>query len=98
MQVTPVKQFVADNAVTAISQVRTNENGYPFLTLLSAKFEGGAQNIYFSKTCALKVKLGQNPKELGLADYNVVEATNAAGETRLKLTNNTDYVKVDDLF
>lgn len=98
MVVTPIKEFVALNNVTAISQVRTNKNGYPYLTLLSAKFEGGAQNVYFSRTCAMKVVVGQNPKQLGLADYNVVTATNADGETRIKLTNSSNYVKIEDLF
>jgi hypothetical protein len=97
MQVITVQEFCATNKVSALSSVRVNENGYPFLTLLSPEFEGGAQNIYFSKSVAMQVKLGTTPKELGLKDYVVATTTNAVGETRLKLSK-TQYVSVEDLF
>jgi hypothetical protein len=97
MQVITVQEFCATNKVSALSSVRVNENGYPFLTLLSPEFEGGAQNIYFSKSVAMQVKVGTTPKELGLKDYVIATTTNAAGETRLKLSK-TQYVSVEDLF
>jgi hypothetical protein len=97
MSVIKVQEFCATNKVSAISQVRVNENGYPFLTFLSPNFEGGAQNIYFSKSNAMKVKVGDNPKDLGLKDYVLKTTTNAQGEERLKLTTG-QYVNVDDLF
>ena len=98
MNITKLSVFCASNGVTAISNVRVNENAYPYLTLLSPKFEGGAQNIYFSKSCALKVSVGETPKALGLVDYNIVEVKNEAGEVRIKLTNTNNYTNVADLF
>ena len=97
MEVINIKDFCSQNEVTGISTVRVNENGYPFLTLLSTKFEGGAQNIYFSKNQALKVKVQQTPKEIGIVDYKVAVTKNAAGEERLKLTT-SEYASVEELF
>lgn len=99
MNIQPLKDYCTAQGVTAISPVRKNTNGYPFVTLLSSKFEGGAMNIYFSKSTAAKVVEGQEPKALGLSSMRVVEASNATGEARLKLTNSTgDYASVEDLF
>jgi len=92
-----LKQFCTSNGVTGISPVRTNTNGYPFLTLLSPKFEGGATNIYFSKNEAAKVSEGTKANELGLANMNIVISANKEGEERMKLTT-TDYCAVEDLF
>ena len=97
MEVVNIKDFCSQNAVTQISNVRVNENGYPFLTFLSKAFEGGAQNIYFSRAQAAKVHVAQTPKELGIAEYKVVTTSNAAGEERLKLTT-SEYANVEDLF
>lgn len=98
MKVTKLQEFCTSNGVTGISKVRTNTNGYPFLTFLSSKFEGGAENIYFSKNSSKTVAEGAEPKSLGLAKFYVANTTNEAGEPRLKLTNNSEYSSVEELF
>lgn len=46
MQTISLKQLIAKGGVSAISILRTNESGYPFLTFL---LNGKAQNVYLAK-------------------------------------------------
>lgn len=95
-----VASFCKANGVTAIGPVRINVNGYPFVTMLSGAFEGGAQNMYFSKAQAANVKLDQEPSELGLKDLSIAHASNDAGELRLKITSKgeSNYTDIENLF
>lgn len=78
---------------TAISNLRANENQYPFVTLVG---KHGANNVYFGKKSAqiigAKYALGDSiTKEL--ADASIVLAKNEKGEMRYKLSlqGTTDY-------
>ena len=87
------------NGVTAISPVRKNTNGYPFVTLISKSFDGGASNIYFSKSKSEEVELDMKAPAWGAKDARIVETTNEAGEPRLKIAGaGSDYTDVADLF
>lgn len=92
-----IRQFCKDNTVSSVSNVRTNTNGYPYMTFLSEKFEGGAQNIYFGKSTAQSVSANQTPRAINLQEFSIITTENEAGEERLKLSNNTDYTNIDDL-
>ncbi len=94
-----LQAFCQEMNVKAISPVRTNTNGYPFVTLISDKFDGGAQNIYFSVNKSAEVKADMQPAEWGAKDARVVETENEAGEARLKIAGSgSDYTDVADLF
>ena len=85
--------------VKAISPVRHNTNGYPFVTLISDKFDGGAQNVYFSISKSHEVTIDMKPTEWGAKDARVVETENAQGESRLKIAGaGSDYTDIADLF
>lgn len=99
MDIKTMKEFASSNNVTAISNVRTNTNGYPYLTMLSDKFEGGAENFYFSKRAAAKVSKDQTPTAIGLGQLSMAVVKNAAGEQRIKIcTAGEDYTSVSELW
>lgn len=99
MEKSTVKEFVAQKQVTSLSVVRFNTNNLPFVTFLGPQFEGGAENIYFSKSLSEKVQLGMKPSELGLKDLFIMDIINAEGETRTKIAaGSADYESVDNLF
>jgi hypothetical protein len=95
-----VASWCQEMGVKAISEVRENSNNYPFVTMISDKFEGGAQNIYFSKAQSAKVALGQPSADLGLKDLSIAHTSNADGELRLKITSKgeSSYTDIEDLF
>lgn len=83
---------------TTISSLRANENGYAYVTLLgkNEKGETTSQNVYFGKTTSEKLfanyQIGDDVfKEL--VSGEVIEAKNAKGETRYKISipANTAY-------
>ncbi len=96
-----VASFCADNKVDAISKVRMNTSGYPFITMVGEGFEGGGENIYFSREQAKLVKEGQEPADLGLASLQIAHTENADGDARLKISGKgdggADYTNVSDL-
>jgi len=90
-----LKSYVAQEGVTAISNVKSNTNGYPYVTIVT---DVGADNLYFSKKASSKVSAGDLIKSFA-KDLFVVACQNAQGEDRLKLSfNSEDYSGVDDLF
>lgn len=92
-----LKSYVANTGVTDINPfVRTNENNYPFITILR---DGEAENIYFSKKAASQVDAGMDIRDQ-LKEMYVVETINASGESRTKLSfrGDSQYVDVADLF
>jgi hypothetical protein len=95
-----VKEYCLVNSVTAISPVRINTNHYPFVTMLSDKFEGGALNVYFSQAQAKKVAEGQPAKDLGLDGLSIAHTTNSDGELRIKITSKgvSTYSDIAELF
>lgn len=92
-----LKSYCTGTGVTAINPlVRTNANGYPFITILRGDV---AENLYFSKKASAEVDLGMDIKAQ-LPELYVVETINAAGESRTKLSfrGESSYVDVADLF
>lgn len=91
-----IKDFAKAQGFVQINKtVRTNVNGYPYITFINAKNE--AENVYFSKGGAEEVKAGDNFIEVA-SNYDITMATNAEGEVRAKLCRKGgDRVSIDDL-
>ena len=88
-----LKKLVQDRVVTNISALRTNINGYPYVTMLVGN---KSQNVYFGQKTAEIVSntfsVDDNILSF-LADAEIIQTVNEAGETRFKLSKNTgsDY-------
>ena len=72
----------ANKFTDVIPSVRTNANGYPFLTFMTA--DNKATNVYFSKSMQLEAGTVDIAFLRGL---KACETANAAGELRWKLTD-----------
>ena len=88
-----LKKLVQDRVVTNISGLRKNLNDYPYVTMLVGN---KSQNVYFGQKTAEIVSntFSENDNILSfLADAEVIETKNEAGETRFKLSKNagSDY-------
>ena len=96
MKVLSIKEFVAEKGFTQLAPtVRTNTNGYPFLTFINAKNE--AENVYFSRKAAQAINAGTPVTKDMLATYQIGFTTNEAGEERIKLISNSARVELSDL-
>jgi hypothetical protein len=88
-----LKKLVQDRLVTNISALRTNINGYPYVTMLVGN---KSQNVYFGQKTAEIVSdtfsVDDNILSF-LADAEVIQTVNEKGETRFKLSKNagSDY-------
>ena len=88
-----LKKLVQDRVVTNISALRTNINGYPYVTMLVGN---KSQNVYFGQKTAGIVSntfsVDDNILSF-LADAEIIQTVNEAGETRFKLSKNagSDY-------
>tara|TARA_R110000772_G_scaffold125124_4_gene231811 strand:+ start:372 stop:713 length:342 start_codon:yes stop_codon:yes gene_type:complete len=80
-----VKDYFTQTGVVQVNPtVATNVNGYPFITVIDAANK--AENIYFSKRAAASYPKN-TPIVKGFFDeLQFVEATNEAGEVRIKLS------------
>jgi hypothetical protein len=93
-----LKEFATEQGFTGlITKVRVNTNGYPYLVFVSPT---GTECIYFSKSLATTVSVGQ---ELGKADFAEMRAmltTNASGEQRYKICSAGDspVTSLEDAF
>lgn len=82
-------QLLKKGMITAISELRENTNGYPFVTFLKGS---KANNVYFGVKTAEVIK---GTFEKGdtilsfLKDCSVAKTENANGETRFKLFHST---------
>ena len=88
-----LKKLVQDRIVTNISGLRVNISGYPYVTMLTGS---KSQNVYFGQKTAELVSdtFSENDSILSfLADAEIIQTTNEAGETRFKLSKNagSDY-------
>ena len=88
-----LKKLVQDRVVTNISGLRVNISGYPYVTMLTGS---KSQNVYFGQKTAELVSdtFSENDSILSfLADAEIIQTTNEAGETRFKLSKNagSDY-------
>jgi hypothetical protein len=89
-----IKEFCATNTISAISNIRENTNGLLYCTFVNKA--GKAENIYFSRRATERVTLGDTPKVI--KEMFITSATNAQGETRLKIAIGGEYTNVADLF
>lgn len=97
MEVQTIKEFAkAKGFVQLALQVRTNTNGYPYITFINA--ENVAENVYFSKDAGAKVTAGQIIDAAMVTTHQIGLATNAAGEVRYKIIGNSDRIDLTDLF
>ena len=97
MEQISLKQLFKKGVFNAVSVLRENENGYPYVTLLRTTSKGTAsQNVYFGQKTAELVSdtfsEGDNILSF-LADAEVIQTENAQGEVRFKLSKNpgSDY-------
>ena len=92
-----IKEFVAKhNFTSVVPVVRTNTNGYPFVTFITE--DNKAENVYFSKSASEQVDNGTPVNKDMLAKYQIGYTTNEAGEKRIKLISNSERVGLADMF
>lgn len=92
----PIKQFAQEKDFKQIvPTVRANTNNYPYLTFIDSK--NVAENVYFSKAGSKLVTEGMPVTKEVLAQFQVAETTNEAGEKRMKLISNSERVELGDL-
>jgi hypothetical protein len=98
MKKTSLKHLVKSGLIKNISKLRTNINGYPYVTVLGGN--GRSQNIYFGRKTAELVmdNFSLNDSIIAfLADADIIQTQNeeqkAAGEWRFKISKNaaSDY-------
>jgi len=81
------KEFILGNKLDLVPTVRTNENGYPFITFVDKA--NVANNIYFGKTCAEEFPEGTDIKPGFFNDIQFVLVTYEDDrEPQWKMTNN----------
>lgn len=92
-----ISEFVNINKFVEINNtVRTNSNGYPFVTFINAKNE--AENVYFSKASSSSISKGDAITKEFLSNYRIAKTTNADGEVRTKLvSNNSNRISLANL-
>jgi hypothetical protein len=90
-----IREFVdAEGYQEVNKEVRTNTNGYPFVTFINAENE--AENIYFSKEQAKLVHEGQNSLE-AIRGKNILEIEYENGDIRLKISGAGERLSLGDL-
>lgn len=93
-----LKEFATEKGFTGvIPAVRVNANSYPYLVFIKGD---STECIYFSKSLAATVSVGQ---VLGKAEFSEMRAmltTNAAGEARYKICSAGDspVESIENLF
>lgn len=103
MQQISLKKLFAAGVFNGISALRTNENTYPFVTLVG---KHGANNVYFGKKSAATIGAKYAVKDdvtAELANASICTTVNEAGETRYKLSlaGESEYTQesaLEDLF
>ncbi|SNB22510.1 membrane hypothetical protein [Flavobacterium psychrophilum] len=79
-----VQQFMKEQGYVSIHKtVRKNQEGLPYLTFI--KLDNVAHNIYFSKEARQDKQAGQLLYKGFFDKLNVAEVTNADGEVRMKI-------------
>ena len=94
-----VKQFCTEQGfVQIVKRVRSNANGYCFLTFITA--DNKAENVYFSKALDELTAEGTSVTKDYLSDKEIAIVTNSSGEIRWKVCSKGGSLRadVDDLF
>jgi hypothetical protein len=96
LKVLTLKEFCASKGFVQLAPVvRTNENGYPFITFIDSANK--AENVYFSRNAAQAVAAGTPVDKAMLSVYQIGVTTNAEGAERMKLITNSDRVDISSL-
>ena len=100
LKVITVKQFCAENNFVQVNnEVKTNVNGYPFVTFINK--DNKAENIYFSKEESLNHKDGDpiSVSDGFFDELQIAYTKNAEGEERIKLVGPGSSMResLDDL-
>ena len=92
-----VQQFMKEQGYVSIHKtVRKNQEGLPYLTFI--KVDNVAHNIYFSKEAGQDKQAGQLIYKGFFDKLNVAEVTNAAGEVRMKIVDESfDFSKANEI-
>ena len=96
MVVQTIKEFMLSNDYSIVPVVRTNINGYPYVTFVDSK--NVSENIYFSKAASVSLAAGIPVTKEFVKGYQIGETINEAGEKRIKLISNSERLSVADLF
>lgn len=96
MNTLSVKEFVkSKNFVSIVPSIRTNTNGYPYLTFIDK--DNKAENIYFSKASSENLADGVVVNKDFLSTFQVAVTLNADNQERIKLVSNSNRVSLDML-
>lgn len=91
-----VKDWAKQNNIASVAPVvRTNENGYPYVTMINANNE--ATNVYFSRAASQAVDAGTPITKELMKAHQIGITTNAEGEERIKLISNSARIDLDSL-
>ena len=93
-----IQSYMAENDFLQVAgTVRTNANGYPFVTFINSANQ--AENVYMSKKLG-DTLAGTPINKAFFAQLQIVHVTNAAGESRVKLSGKGESTRVEstDLF
>lgn len=90
------KDWAKQNNITSVAPVvRTNENGYPYVTMINANNE--ATNVYFSRAASQAVDAGTPITKELMKAHQIGITINAEGEERIKLISNSARIELDSL-
>jgi hypothetical protein len=100
MKVITIKEFAQENnIVNYVKTVRTNTNGYCYVTFVNETNE--ATNVYLSRKLGEEISEGDSVVEMFKThECAVFEVVNADGETRIKLGSRSESLRgsIEDLF
>ena len=84
-----VNDFMNTKGDDLVSPIRSNVNGYLFVTFIDSEKPDDAENIYLSVKSAERAKAGDNIDR----NWSVVEYTTDQGVQRVKLTDSGENAK-----
>lgn len=93
MRVT-LKDYCTSKGYNIVSKVRTNTNGYKYVTLADRNDGGNSENLYLGQRYGEGIKDGD---VLPINTLFVAETTNATGEVRFKLTDSEGKISDEKL-
>ena len=89
MTKTAVKDFMTSKGYDLCSPIRSNVNGYFFVTFLDSKNPNDAENVYLSVKSAKTMAEGKTIDR----NWSIVDYVTEEGVQRIKLTNSGEDAK-----
>lgn len=81
---TPVVDYMSTKGYDLVSPIRSSkESGYLFCTFINSSNPDEVENVWLSIKASSRAQVGKTIDR----NWSIVETVNAAGETRLKLTD-----------